>query len=79
MPHKSTAKVVLSGYDCEIYRDLYGDWKSVQMEIANHAASGKEKRPMTEVLWFNWAVDLNQFNQVRSKRRRAAKSPAGNS
>jgi DNA adenine methylase len=43
-------KVVLSGYPSE----LYGNWRREEIEIANHAAGGREKARMKEVLWFNW-------------------------
>lgn len=38
--------VVLSGYDCDLYRDLYSDWKMVQRE---HRA--EQARLRTECLW----------------------------
>lgn len=52
--HRCKAKVVLSGYPSEMYRTLYGDWRTVDFDIANHAAGGKSKARMTERLWLNF-------------------------
>lgn len=48
------AKVVLSGYLSSLYERLYGNWRRVEFDIANHAAGGKSKRRMTECLWMNF-------------------------
>jgi DNA adenine methylase len=40
--------VVLSGYACELYEELYGDWFRVERESLADGA-----RPRTEVLWLN--------------------------
>ena len=45
--------VILSGYDCELYQDLFGDWKKIKREAL---ADGASKR--VECLWMNaqaWA------------------------
>ena len=47
------SKVILSGYGSPLYRELYKGWKTAQIEIPNHAASGASKTIMTEVLWIN--------------------------
>jgi DNA adenine methylase len=47
-------KVILSGYPSELYNELYGDWRMLSFDIANHAASGEVKKRMTECLWLNW-------------------------
>jgi len=47
-------RVVLSGYHGELYDELYGDWRHVEIEIPNHAAGGRTKARKREVLWFNW-------------------------
>lgn len=41
--------VVLSGYDCPLYADLYADWRRV--ERAAHADGARDR---TEVLWMNF-------------------------
>ena len=43
--------VLLSGYDCALYEELFGDWKRVDRSAL---ADGARKR--TEVLWFNDAA-----------------------
>jgi DNA adenine methylase len=48
------AKVVLSGYPSALYDELYGDWRIVQFDMANHAAGGRSKTRKTETLWLNW-------------------------
>lgn len=40
--------VVLSGYDCDLYEELYGDWRKVQREAL---ADGARKR--IETVWLN--------------------------
>lgn len=49
--------VVLSGYDCDLYRDALGDWRRVDVDRARPSAngSGRQKRA-TEVLWTNRAL-----------------------
>lgn len=48
-------KVILSGYPSELYEELYGTWRSLSFEMANHASSEGVKNRMKEVLWFNWS------------------------
>lgn len=52
--HKCKSKVVLSGYPSELYQGLYGDWRQVDFDIANHASGGKSKNRETERLWMNY-------------------------
>jgi DNA adenine methylase len=47
-------RVILSGYPSGLYEQLFGGWRTVSVEMPNHAAQGKAKRRMTERLWFNW-------------------------
>lgn len=51
--HKCKAAVAVSGYESELYERLYGGWRKVVFEIANHAAGGKKKARMRECLWVN--------------------------
>ena len=51
---KCRGKVVLSGYPSALYDGLYGHWRTVKIEIANHASGSKTKSRMQEVLWMNW-------------------------
>lgn len=43
--------VIVSGYDCPLYAELYADWKRVETEALADGA-----RPRTEVLWLNKAA-----------------------
>ena len=45
------SKVVLSGYPSPLYDELFRSWRRVEFEIANHAAGGRQKARMIEVLW----------------------------
>jgi DNA adenine methylase len=47
-------KVMLSGYPSELYDTTLAGWNRHTFDIANHAAGGKSKRTMTEVLWCNF-------------------------
>lgn len=51
--------VVLSGYDCPLYADLYADWRRVETVALADGA-----RPRTEVLWMNKpaAVGLEEMH-----------------
>lgn len=47
--------VIVSGYPCDLYAELYGDWKSEERE---HFADGA--RPRTEVIWLNESAASQQ-------------------
>ncbi|MHB8628057.1 MAG: DNA adenine methylase [Aggregatilineales bacterium] len=49
--HQVKGKVAISGYQCDLMQELYGDWQSVTAP-AKHAHSVKELR--TEILWANY-------------------------
>lgn len=46
--HSVKGMVMLSGYACPLYADLFSDWRSTE---CSHFADGAKQR--TEVLWFN--------------------------
>jgi DNA adenine methylase len=48
------SKVVVSGYPSALYDELYAHWRTVEFDIANHAAGGKRKDRETERLWMNY-------------------------
>lgn len=48
------AKVVVSGYPSPLYKEVYAKWKRVDIDIANHAASGATKDREVECLWMNF-------------------------
>jgi DNA adenine methylase len=47
-------KVMLSGYDSDLYNQTLRGWNRETFSVANHAAGGKEKDRETEVLWMNF-------------------------
>lgn len=49
------AKIILSGYPSPLYDELYTCWRTVKIDIANHAAGGRTKARKQEILWLNWA------------------------
>ena len=53
---RSKAKVMISGYDCELYDFYLGDWNKVQ--IAARAQNNKQR---TETLWMNYDLEETQI------------------
>lgn len=51
---RCVGKVILSGYPSDLYKELYGDWRVLTFDIANHAAGGRTKARKQETLWMNW-------------------------
>lgn len=49
--HGVQGGVVLSGYDCDLYRELFGGWRKVQREVNASGQQGGIDR--TECLWLN--------------------------
>ncbi len=56
------AQVVLSGYDSDLYRSLYGDWERVEIRASTQQANRVGKNARTEVLWLNFA-DQHLFSE----------------
>ena len=54
-------KVILSGYHNELYDDMIGDWRTVELQITNSASRCERKRIMTEVIWMNFDDDISPF------------------
>jgi len=48
------AKVLISGYPCELYDRALREWQRHEFDVPNHAAGGKSKRRMKEVVWVNY-------------------------
>lgn len=46
--------VVRSGNPSALYDELYGDWRRVSFDVANHAAKGYLKPRRTECVWMNF-------------------------
>lgn len=49
--HQVRGMVIISGYECDLYRDLFGDWTRFQKE---HVVDGGRKR--YESIWLNPAA-----------------------
>jgi DNA adenine methylase len=54
MIEASDAKIILSGYDNDLYNTVLSHWNKKVIPIKNHAAGGSKKRTMNEVLWYNY-------------------------
>lgn len=52
--NRCVSKIVVSGYPSELYEDIFGSWRRVEFDIANHAAGGRKKERKRETLWLNW-------------------------
>lgn len=48
------AKVLISGYPCDLYDKALKGWERHEFAVANHAAGGKSKERKTEVVWANF-------------------------
>lgn len=48
------AKVLLSGYDSELYRQIYEHWNFATLEVANHSGQNSKKERRREFLWKNY-------------------------
>lgn len=49
------AKVILSGYESELYNELLADWYKLSFQIMTRGG------PRTEVLWMNYQVDVTHW------------------
>jgi DNA adenine methylase len=54
--NKVKGKVLISGYDSELYRKYLAKWNFASKEIVNHSSQAKEKENRTECLWYNYNV-----------------------
>jgi DNA adenine methylase len=52
--HQAQAMVIISGYECDLYRDLFGRWTQFQKD---HVIDGGKKR--YESIWLNPAAAAN--------------------
>ena len=52
----SKAKIMISGYDCELYDFYLGNWKKVQI-----AARAQDNKRRVETLWMNYDLEAEQI------------------
>lgn len=52
----SKAKVMISGYDCELYDFYLGNWNKVQI-----AARAQDNKRRIETLWMNYNLEAEQI------------------
>jgi DNA adenine methylase len=52
MLHSCAAKVLISGYPCSFYDELYHDWRCERKHTTANGQSGAVSR--TELLWMNY-------------------------
>ncbi|MCC5627190.1 DNA adenine methylase [Nostoc sphaeroides CHAB 2801] len=69
--HNVSAKVAISGYDCTLMEELYGDWRRIPAP-SKYCHSVKKLR--TEVLWTNYNLEYQpvQISQSKSKKSKTA-------
>ena len=53
---RSKAKIMISGYDCELYDFFIGDWNKVQI-----TARAQDNKRRTETLWMNYDLEEVQL------------------
>lgn len=74
--HNVEGKVAISGYDCAIMNELYGDWRRI-LALSKYCHS--IKKPRTEVLWVNYNPEIQpaQIVCIKSKKskQRVMKTP----
>jgi DNA adenine methylase len=69
--HNLRGKVAVSGYDCTLMEELYGDWRRMPAP-SKYCHSVKELR--TEVLWTNYDFEYQPVQLVQSKSKKSKKS-----
>ncbi len=52
--NKCKSKVVISGYPSLLYESLFGSWRRIEFDIANHSAGGRQKARKRETVWLNF-------------------------
>lgn len=69
--------VVLSGYPSPLYDSLYQNWRRLEFSIANHAAGGRTKSRMTEVIWIKDVGEKGDLDMADRKTYHVTPNRAG--
>jgi len=69
--HNVSAKVAISGYDCTLMDELYGDWKRISAP-SKYCHSIKKLR--TEVLWVNYDLESHSLQIKQTKLKKTQKT-----
>lgn len=48
------AKIMISGYNSDLYKKIYKNWNMKIKKIPNHSSQQKNKKIMQECIWFNY-------------------------
>lgn len=51
-------QVMISGYNSDLYKEIYYNWKIETKEIVNHSSQQKKKPKKTEVIWMNYGKNF---------------------
>lgn len=65
--HGCRGMIVLSGYNCELYEDLFGDWQRIDRDFRTNGNAG---RLATESIWLNPAT-VDALARQEAERRAA--------
>lgn len=52
--HKCKAKIMISGYDCPLMRELYGDWTCIKFP---KKSNGIRTKKVQECIWINYSLE----------------------
>jgi len=68
--HACKGKVMLSGYDTEQYKLLYGKWTKHILEVKLDSQVGEKKHTRTECLWVNYSQpsEVSMWDRLKSIR-----------
>lgn len=51
---KVAGKVLVSGYNCPLYENIFKDWRKVTKDMPNNSGQGLKKERRLEVVWLNY-------------------------
>jgi DNA adenine methylase len=54
LANRSKGYVLISGYQCPLYQELYKGWRCLTKEMPNNSGQGKTKERRIECVWLNY-------------------------